>query len=232
MTPRPILTGFVTVVASCMILLAALVAPAQDGGGGPYAPDGIAVANLVYAEGRSGVCFADQFLTTYARETGQQVERTFVSVQLGEDALFDHPFVVLSGEKTFTLSQGEKDNLKAYIDRGGFVLASAGCSNRAWAESFLAVMHELYGEDVLTPLDTTHPILNTLYDIDTIEVRRATGGSALYGLEVDGRVRVVFTPIGLNDTANAGGGCCCCGGSEIRNARLINANILAYALTH
>ncbi|MCA9307730.1 MAG: hypothetical protein KDA16_14465 [Phycisphaerales bacterium] len=27
------------------------------------------------------------------------------------------------------------------------------------------------------------------------------------------------------------GGCCCCGGNEIRNARYINANILAYALT-
>ena len=85
--------------------------------------------------------------------------------------------------------------------RGGFVLASAGCSNRAWGDSFIAVMDELYGDDALTPIDTGHALFHTLYDIDTIEVRRSTGGPALYGLEVDGRMRLVFTPIGLNDTA-------------------------------
>jgi len=51
-------------------------------------------------------------------------------------------------------------------------------------------------------------------------------------LEADGALRIVFAPLGLNDTSNAGGGCCCCGGNEVRNAKLINANILVYALTN
>jgi hypothetical protein len=42
----------------------------------------------------------------------------------------------------------------------------------------------------------------------------------------------VFSADGLNDTGNAGGGCCCCGGDEITNAKLVNVNLLAYALTH
>lgn len=232
MTPRPFLTCLLTGIASLTIAFASLVAPAQDATPEASPPEGIAVANLVYAQGRTGVCFADQFLTTFARETGQEVHRSFVSVQLGEESLFDFPFVVLSGEKAFTLTDAEKDNLKAYLDRGGFVLASAGCSNRAWGDSFLELMAELYGDDALTPLDTDHPLFHTLYDIDSVEIRRSPRGASLYGMEIDGRVRLVFTPVGLNDTGNAGGGCCCCGGSEIRNARLINANILAYALTH
>lgn len=50
------------------------------------------------------------------------------------------------------------------------------------------------------------------------------------GIEIDGRLAVVFSPEGLNDTKNAGEGCCCCGGNEILNAKYVNANILAYAL--
>lgn len=236
MTPRPFATTLLTAAATLMIAFASLVAPAQDGD--PVNPSddepglGIAVGNLVYASDRSGVCFSDQFLTTYARETGQDVQREFATVRLDSDALFSYPFVVLTGEKSFTLTDEEKQNLKAYLDRGGFVLASAGCSNRAWADSFRAVIDELYGDDALTPLTTEHALFHTLYDIDTVEVRRSRVRDTVFGLETDGRVRLVFTPVGLNDTGNAGAGCCCCGGNEIRNARLINANLLAYALTH
>lgn len=244
MTLRPLHTILLTCFASAMIaslsLSAATAGPGvvtprlqTDMPEAPSAPgDGIAVGLVTYDGGRSGVCFADEFLTTYARETGQEVQRAFVPVALDSDALFDHPFVVFSGEKAFTLSDAEKRNLKAYIDRGGFVLASAGCSNRAWADSFREVMGVLYGGDALEPVITEHGLFHTLYDIDEVQVRRASGTPPVLGMSVDGRLRLVFSPIGLNDTGNAGGGCCCCGGNEIRNARLINANILAYALTH
>ncbi|MEK6238367.1 MAG: hypothetical protein N2C14_26925 [Planctomycetales bacterium] len=43
---------------------------------------------------------------------------------------------------------------------------------------------------------------------------------------------LIFSPDGLNDTGKVGGNCCCCGGNEILNARQINVNLLAYALTH
>ena len=204
---------------------------AQEAADPPAAVE-IVVAKAVYAGGRTSVCFADQFLTTYARETGQQVQRTLASVALDSDALFDYPLLVFSGEKAFTLSEAERQNLKTYLDRGGFVLASAGCSDRAWADSFRTLIDGLYGEDALTPLTTEHALFHTLYDIEQIQVRRPTPTPKVLGMAVAGRLRLVFSPVGLNDTSNAGNGCCCCGGNEIRNARQINANILAYALTH
>ena len=54
----------------------------------------------------------------------------------------------------------------------------------------------------------------------------------LEGLTIDGRVVMVYSADGLNDTANAGGNCCCCGGNEVLNARQVNVNLLVYAVTH
>lgn len=191
----------------------------------------IVVARLTYDDGKTAVCFADQFLTTYARETKQNVRRAYVQVALDSDDLFEHPFVVFSGQEAFELSADEKKNLKRYIERGGFVLASAGCSNNAWASSFEAVFTDLFGEDQLVGLDTDHALFHTVYDIDHIDVRRPGGRTPIQAMTIDGRVRVLYSPLGLNDTGNAGGDCCCCGGSEIKNARLINVNALGYALT-
>jgi hypothetical protein len=58
----------------------------------------------------------------------------------------------------------------------------------------------------------------------------------LEGLEIDGKIVMVYSPEGLNDTANAnksgGKNCCCCGGNEVKNSQQINVNIFTYALTH
>ncbi len=233
---QPLHTAALTLAALALLAFAVSHSPAQnaDATTNTNAADDdseIIVGRLVYDNDKTAVCFADQFLATFARETGQNVRRAYTEVKLDAPELFEHPFVVLSGQEGFSLSEKEKQNLKKYLDRGGFVLASAGCSNAAWARSFEAVMTELYGKDALTPLDTDHALFHTVYDIDHIDVRRPGGRHPVYGLVVEGRARLVYSPLGLNDTGNAGGECCCCGGSEIKNARLINVNILAYALT-
>ena len=222
----------------CMMVLVLLVsaipfASAQDdkGSDSNKKDSEIVVARLTYDNGKTAVCFADQFLTTYSRETGQNVKRGYDVIALDSDDLFEYPFVVFSGQESFELSKKEKANLKTFIERGGFVLASAGCSNNAWARSFEAVIAELFGEDALIKLDTDHALFHTVYDIDTIDVRRAAGRTPIQAMTSGDRVRVLYSPLGLNDTRNAGGDCCCCGGSEIKNARLINVNALGYALT-
>ena len=191
----------------------------------------IVVARLTYDKGKTAVCFAEQFLTTYARETGQNVRRDYEQVALSSEDLFEYPFVVFSGQEAFTLSDKEKENLKRYVERGGFVLASAGCSNNAWSRSFEAVFTAVFGEDQLAGLDTDHALFHTVYDIDHVDVSKPGGRDPIQAMVTDGRVRVLYSPLGLNDTGNAGGDCCCCGGSEIKNARLINVNALGYALT-
>lgn len=190
------------------------------------------VATAVYAGGKTSECFSEGFLATVERHTQIPVVRAFYKVELASETLFSYPFLIMTGEGRFELPDIEVKSLRAYLDRGGFILASAGCSDDKWAASFRIALQQVYPDRTLQPLTLDHPIFHTLYDITQLRGKKRPVNDVIYGLEIDGRLVLVFSPMGLNDTANAGGGCCCCGGNELRDAHLINANILTYALTH
>jgi hypothetical protein len=121
--------------------------------------------------------------------------------------------------------------MRNYLEGGGFIIASAGCSSPEWQASFRRALAEVFPELQLSPLDQSHPVFHTVYDIHLLELKHSSEAH-LEGLEIDGKIVLIFSPDGLNDTGMAGGNCCCCGGDEIRNARQMNVNLLAYALTH
>lgn len=198
------------------------------------APDGtVYCANLTYADEKTSVCFSDQFLKEVREETNINAYPSFEDVRLDSAELFDYPFVVMTGEGKFTINDQQLTNLRDYLDSGGFLLASAGCSSKPWNTSFGRVMRKAYPDAELIRLQSDHPIYHSVYDIE--QSRYKSGGPrlpVLDALEIDGRVVMVWSPDGLNDTANAGPECCCCGGNEVKSARKLNVNILAYALTH
>ena len=84
----------------------------------------------------------------------------------------------------------------------------------------------------MTTIDFSHAIFHTVYDIARLDCAQKFKSAHLEGLEIDGRIVLIFSADGLNDTSKVGGNCCCCGGNEIRNSRQINVNLLSYALTH
>jgi hypothetical protein len=193
----------------------------------------VRAANLIYGKNRTSVCFADQFLAEVERKTNIKTNRRFFPVQMSSDELFDYPFAVMTGEGNFTLTGTQRDTLKDYLQFGGFVIASAGCSSRPWNDSFKSEITKMFPDTDLVRLEAEHPIYHTVYDITTSRYKR--GGNKLpelHALELDGRVVMVWSPDGLNDSSNAGPNCCCCGGNEVKSAKQLNVNILAYALTH
>jgi hypothetical protein len=137
----------------------------------------------------------------------------------------------MTGEGAFTLTPVQRTNMREYLQAGGFIVASAGCSSGPWRDSFLREIAEVFPELSLQRLDFTHPIFHTVYDIDELKCK-GSHRAHLEGLEIDGKIVLIFSADGLNDTANAGGNCCCCGGNEIKNCRQMNVNMLAYTLTH
>jgi len=200
---------------------------AQSGG----EPDGVVqVANLVYAGTKSSRCFSDHFLVRAEKESAISTSRRFHAVKLGAKEIYEFPLLIMTGEGTFQLSDAERDNLRRYLSRGGFLLASAGCSSTEWDASFRRELATVFADQRLEPLALNHPVFHTVYDIDQL---RAAHGSPrpLLGLSLGGRLTVVYSQDGLNDTAHTSG-CCCCGGNELSNAAEINVNVLAYALTH
>ena len=136
----------------------------------------------------------------------------------------------MTGEGTFTLLEDERRNLKEFLSRGGFLLASAGCSSAEWARSFRTELANAMPDVQLKPIPMNHAMFRTVYEIAAIKLRHG-GTTTLQGLEMNGRIVLVYTSEGLNDTGNVTG-CCCCGGNEIENSQEVNVNIFTYATMH
>jgi hypothetical protein len=187
--------------------------------------------NLIYAGTRTSKCFSDEFLTTVQQKTSIATERRFKAVKLADEELFKIPFVIMTGESDFNLTTQERANLKKYLENGGFLLASASCSNAAWSGAFEREIKSIFGKDSLKDIPLKHEIFRTIFTIKDLKLSHAGAETLLKGLTHNGKIVVVYSPEGLNDSSHAEG-CCCCGGNEIQNSMEINANILAYALLH
>lgn len=206
-------------------------APATDAkhlGGEPESI--VQVANLVYAGVRSSQCFSDHFLLLAQKESAITTSRRFHAVKLGSNELFNFPLVIMTGEGSFQLTDGERDNLRRFVSRGGFLLASAGCSSTDWDRSFRREMAVAFPDNPLRPLGMDHAVFHTVYDIKELTAKHGTP-RPLEGVSFGNRLGVLYSQDGLNDTAHTQG-CCCCGGNEITNAERVNVNILAYALLY
>lgn len=189
--------------------------------------------NLIFAGVQTSRCFSDDFLSVVQRKTGIPVARRFKSVKLESPELFQFPFIMMTGEKKFALSKKERDNLRNYLDKGGFLVASAGCSSKEFDRSFRRELNALYDDEDsrLQPIEMDHTLFNTVYTVEKIDLKSPKGGVKLQGLSRHGKMVVVYSPEGLNDTANTEG-CCCCGGNEVKNASQVLVNIFAYALLY
>ena len=195
-------------------------------------PDGIVqVANLVYAGTKSSRCFSDHFLIKAEKESAISTSRRFHAVKLTDDDLFEFPLVIMTGEGDFQLSDKERENFRRYVERGGLLIASAGCSSSEWDRAFRREMTLVFPKHSLLPIEMKHPIFHTVYDIDTLTTTHGGAPRPLAGVSLAGRLGVIYSPDGLNDSRHMQD-CCCCGGDELGNAVEINVNILAYALLY
>jgi len=199
--------------------------PSQVGG-----EDGsvVQVANLIYARVKSSKCFSDHFLVKADNESAISTSRRFHSVKLESDDVFQFPFVIMTGEGSFKLTDKERANLKKYCENGGFLLASAGCSSEEWDKSFRAELRQMWPDVGLQALPMTHPVFHSVSDIRDVRTKHGKP-RPVEGISYNGKLVLIYSQDGLNNTANVRG-CCCCGGNEISNAEEINVNILAYAL--
>lgn len=209
--------------------VAALTVPEpQQPGGEPQSI--VQVANLVYATTKSSKCFSDHFLVKAENDSAISTSRRFHAVKLASDELYAFPLVIMTGEGDFTLPDKERENLRRFVDRGGMLLASAGCSSTEWDRSFRREMATIFPESQIQALGMEHPVFHTVYDIAELQAKHGKP-KPLEGVSIGGRLGVIYSQDGLNDTEHSQG-CCCCGGNEITNCLDVNVNILGYALMY
>ena len=164
--------------ATATLLLAALAWAVPDARQSGGEPDGIVqVANLVYAGTKSSHCFSDHFLTKAEKETSISTSRRFHAVKLSSEDIYEFPLVIMTGEGDFQLSEAERENLRRYVERGGFLLASASCSSTEWDRAFRREMATIFPSHPLQVLDLSHPLFHMAYDIKDLRRPAAPGGS-------------------------------------------------------
>lgn len=190
----------------------------------------VQVANLVYAGTKSSKCFSDHFLVEAEKQSAISTSRRFHAVKLSSDELYSYPLVIMTGEGDFTLPDKERTNLRRFVERGGMLLASSGCSSTDWDRAFRREMALVFPDAKLTALGMDHAVFHTVQDIAELKAKHGQP-KPLEGVSLDGRLGVIYSTDGLNDTEHSQG-CCCCGGNEITNCVDINLNILAYALMY
>lgn len=188
----------------------------------------VQVANLIYAGTKTSECFADHFLRRAEQDSSISTSRRLHSVKLASDEIYNFPLLIMTGEGKFELPTEECDNLRRFVERGGFLLASSGCSSTDWNQSFRRAMAKTFTDKQMEKLGQDHLIFHTVYDINQLQGKHGKP-QPLEGIHFGSRLGVLYSQDGLNDTANTQG-CCCCGGNEITNAEQINVNILIYSL--
>jgi len=215
-----------TVLLRLLLILCPVLLMAADG---VINPRQVQVGNLVYAGNKTSKCFSDSFLTSVSKDSGINLVTKFIPVKSASAKdLSGVGFAIMTGEGAFTMTADERTQLKAWLDNGGFLLASAGCSSKEWSASLRNEVKQMFGNDALTTVSAEHPLFQTLYDVRSITLKN-NGQARFEGVIVDGRLVCLFSHEGLNDTARVDG-CCCCGGNEITNAHQVVANALVYAL--
>lgn len=199
--------------------------PASSGG---ESSSIVQVANLIYAGTKTSECFSDHFLRRAEQESSISTSRRLHSVKLASEEIYHFPLLIMTGEGEFQLLEEERRNLRQFVERGGFLLASSGCSSPEWDRSFRREMSAIFQDRELQEIANDHLIFHTVYDIEKLEAKHGTP-KPLVGVHFGNRIGVLYSQDGLNDTSNSHG-CCCCGGNEITNSEQINVNILVYSL--
>jgi len=99
-----------------------------------------------------------------------------------------------------------------------------------WDKAFRKELKLCFPDLTLAKIPANHAIFSTVHSIPRLTEKH---GKAVYleGLELNGRLVLVYSKEGLNDVANAKG-CCCCGGNEIADPAKVNVNIFTYAVLY
>lgn len=88
---------------------------------------------------------------------------------MDDPELFRYPVAYLSEPGFWTLSEAEEENLRAYLLKGGFLILDDFAGPRQWDRT-TEVLGRLLPDHRLVPLDETHPIFDSFFHIERIEM--------------------------------------------------------------
>ncbi|MBO6621563.1 MAG: DUF4159 domain-containing protein [Balneola sp.] len=192
------------------------IARAKYRGGGDWYNDPSSLSNLINF-------VQNQFSISIKSE--------YKDVSLGSSDLHSYPFVFLTGHGNISVNSSEANNLKTYLDNGGFLYID---DDYGIDEHVRKMMQQVYPEEEFIEIPYSHPIYNNVFNFGNglPKVHEHDNQSPKgFGLFKNGRMVVFYTY-----ESNLADGWA---DPEIHNnpesvrqqALRMGANILVYALT-
>src|SRR5699024_1410526 len=120
-----------------------------------------------------------------------------IDATAGVEELLRAPILFLNGHLAPTFTDAAKENLRLYLQRGGFLLAEACCARAEFDGGFRALMKEIFPDPAhkLHPLAKDHPIWRSRFPL-------VLGTHPLWGVDHAGRTAVVYSPTDLSCSWN------------------------------
>lgn len=199
------------------------------------------VAQVIYdGEWKTRHAGISVLLQQFNRRTDIPVKFGRQELKLSDPNIFNAPILYITGHETFQLSDAETQNLREYLNKGGFLLAEACCGRRAFNAAFLREMKKVFPDRSLSPLPPESPLFSLPNRIKTIGITPALssqlGGKTtiapnLLSLELNGQAAAIYSPYGM------------CGGWEMAQnpyalgyddagSLSLGENVLMYTMTH
>ncbi|WP_421753183.1 DUF4159 domain-containing protein [Croceimicrobium sp.] len=126
-------------------------------------------------------------------QIGTQLNPDYATVEMGSSEIFEYPFLHITGHGNIIFDKQEADNLKRYLEAGGFVHID---DNYGMDEYIRPELKRIFGEGELQLLSADHPIFKGPYSFqDGLPKIHEHDGQApeAWGLFIDGRLALVYT---------------------------------------
>ena len=113
------------------------------------------------------------------RATKIYVEGEPVVLRLTDERIYEHPVLYLAEPGYWTMEEVEVENLREYLERGGFLLLDDFGSEREWI-NFYEEMRRVFPDIEPEELPDDHPIWSIFYDVDPVEAPSLVGGRGYF----------------------------------------------------
>jgi hypothetical protein len=139
------------------------------------------------------------------QKAGIKVLSRPLPIDLRRSDPFQAHMLYLTGAQGLQLTREDKEALRGYLDRGGFLFAEAACSSPDFDRSLRELMADMFPEQKLTEMHAEHPLFavgeqmsRVNYSDGMKEKRPGLSRPALEYVEVGGRAVVVYSKYDLS----------------------------------
>lgn len=168
-------------------------------------------------------------------------------LRASDPSLLRFRMAFMHGRHDFRFTEAERTQLREFLENGGLLLADSICGSKPFADAFRREIQQTLPDAKLTRIAPSHPIFTEAYrgfDIrqvalrepatpqpgETLQTRERQIEPLLEGIEIDGRLAVIFSPYDISCALEQHEALQCRGYTQEDAAR-IALNVLMYALS-